>query len=258
MINILKNLGLPVIDILLVSFVFYKLYNLIKGTRAVQALRGLAILITISFLSQLSQLHTVEWLLSRFWTWGVIAFIILFQPELKQWLAQLGKRGIIPGGSSYYDDKKCVSDIVEVVEKLSNRKVGALIVWQREANLDYYIDSGIPIDSRVSQELILTIFQPHTLLHDGAIIIKEGRIVAASCLLPLSKNPEWKSLGTRHKSAIGLTEETDAIVTIVSEETGSISITINGNIVRNLDIATLDRMLNELLVSKMAKPILES
>lgn len=253
MLSILRNIGLPIVDILLVSFVFYKLYDLIRGTRAVQALRGLAILIVISFLAQLADLHTVEWLLSMFWTWGVIAFIILFQAELKQWLARLGQRGIILGSTSY-DDKKCIDEMVEAIEKLSNRKIGALIVWQRDANLDYYIDSGVPIDSRVSQELIMTVFQPHTLLHDGAIIIKDGRIVAASCLLPLSRNPEWeKSLGTRHRAAIGLTEETDSIVTVVSEETGSISLAINGTIIRHLDIATLDRMLNEWLVTKVEK-----
>jgi diadenylate cyclase len=160
---------------------------------------------------------------------------------------------MILGGSSY-NDKRGLEEVIESVEKLSNRKIGALIVWQRDANLDYYIDSGIPLDSQLSQELILTIFQPNTLLHDGAIIIRNGRIVAASCLLPLSKNPEWeKSLGTRHRAAIGLTEETDAVVTIVSEENGSTSLAVNGNIIRHLDIATLDRMLNELLVTNAKK-----
>ncbi|HGJ65924.1 TPA: TIGR00159 family protein [bacterium] len=254
MLNIIKYIGLrilTIIDILAVAFIFYKAFMLIRGTRAIQALKGIAILIVITAISALARLETLNWLLQRFWTWGVVAFVILFAPELKSALARMGSTSAVLGLSgNVRDEKKYIQEVVDATERLSAIRAGALIAISRQATLETYIESGVPLDSEVSRELIMTIFYPDTELHDGAVIIRNGRIVAAGCTLPLSQSSELEqSMGTRHRAGIGLTEETDAIVIIVSEESGAISMAVDGKITRYLNPQTLNSILVDYLVS---------
>ncbi len=239
---------LTAIDILVVAFILYKAFMLIRGTRAIQVIKGLGILIAVSSIASLGKLKTLDWLLQRFWTWGVVGFIVLFAPELKRALARMGRTTAFFGGSPI-DEQRDIKAVVEAAERLSSIHTGALIVMGREASLEEVMESGIPMDAEISRELLMTIFYPDTELHDGAVIISNGRILAASCTLPLSQNPRWEEhLGTRHRAAIGLTEETDAIVVVVSEETGVISVAIDGEITRYLDPQTLHKILIDYLM----------
>jgi diadenylate cyclase len=253
MLSVIKYI-LTVVDILVVAYIFYKAFMLIRGTRAVQALKGLGILIAISSIASFGRLQTLDWLLRKFWTWGAVAFIILFAPELKRALARMGRTAAFLGGN-FPDEQEHIQSVVEASERLSALRAGALIVMSREADLDEFAESGIYMDSQVSRELLMTIFYPDTELHDGAVIVRNGRIIAASCTLPLSQNRRWEqSLGTRHRAGIGLTEETDAVVVIVSEETGVISVAMDGEITRYLDPQTLHKVLIDLLVPESVEP----
>jgi diadenylate cyclase len=248
MLDVIKYI-LAVVDILVVAFIFYKAFMLIRGTRAAQALKGLGILVAVSSIAYFGGLQTLDWLLRKFWTWGAVAFIILFAPELKGALARMGRTAAFLGGN-LPDEREHIREVVEVAERLSAHHAGALIVMAREATLDEFAESGIPMDAEVSRELLMTIFYPETELHDGAVIVRNGRIVAASCTLPLSQSRRWEqSLGTRHRAAIGLTEETDAVVVVVSEETGVISVAMDGEILRYLNPETLYGILVDSLVS---------
>jgi len=258
LLSIIKFVGLrilTIIDIMAVAYVFYKAFMLIRGTRAIQALKGIAILIIISAVAALAKLETLGWLLQKFWTWGVVAFIILFAPELKSALARMGGTSAFLGiSSNVRDELRYIQAVVEASERLSAVRAGALIVISRQATLDTFVESGVPLDSEVSRELLMTIFYPETELHDGAVIIRDGRIIAAGCTLPLSQSGEWEQLlGTRHRAAIGLTEETDAIAIIVSEETGAISMAVDGKITRYLNPQTLNSILVDYLVPKSSK-----
>jgi len=237
-----------VIDILVVAFIFYKAFMLIRGTRAVQALKGLGILIAVSLIASFGGLQTLDWLLRKLWTWGVVAFIIIFAPELKRALARMGRTAAFLTGS-LPDEREYIREVVDAAERLSELHAGALIVMAREATLEEFTEAGIPMDATVSRELLMTIFHPDTELHDEAVIIRDGRIAAASCVLPLSQNRRWESLGTRHRAAIGLTEETDAVVAVVSEESGVLSLAIDGGITRYLEPKTLEEILVDSLVT---------
>ena len=239
---------LAIIDILVVAFLFYKTFMLIRGTRAIQALKGLGILIGVSSISSLVGLQTLDWLLRKFWTWGVVAFIIIFAPEMKRALARMGRTAPFLGGS-LSDERQYIGKVVEAAGRLSAIRAGALIAMAREATLEEFAETGIVMDAEVSRELLMTIFYPDTELHDGAVIIRNGRVIAANCILPLTQDSKWEqSLGTRHRAAVGLTEGTDALVVVVSEETGDISVAMDGGIIRYLKPETLDRILVDSLV----------
>jgi len=232
------------IEILVLWFVFYTLLVFLKGTRAIQVLRGLIILVLIFFLAQYFGFYTLDWILSRLLAISVIAFLILFQPELRRGLASLGQKRIF---SMLPTEAKVIEELTEAALLMSRRKIGALIAIEREASLGHYLESGVEIDSKVSSELLCTIFTPNAPLHDGGVIVHQERIVVAGCLFPLTENPKInKLLGTRHRAAIGLTEETDAVVIVVSEETGGISIAIGGKLTRQLDKESLSRVLRNL------------
>jgi diadenylate cyclase len=237
-----------VIDILAVAFVFYKLLMWIKGTRAIQLLKGLAVLVIASTLSERFQLYTISWLLEKTWTALFVALPVVFQPELRRALEQLGRGGFF--GRSLFNvdevNRRAVREIVRATEVLSRRKVGALIVFMRETGLQEYIDSGIKMDALITAELIINVFEPNTPLHDGAVIVCNGRMLAAACFLPLTENPYVsKELGTRHRSAIGITEHSDAVSLVVSEETGTISLAEDGRITRDLSSTDLEKRLDE-------------
>jgi len=245
-----------VIDILIVAFIMYKIMLLIKGTRAVQLLKGIAVLLIISALSSLFNLYTISWLMGKALTALAVALPVVFQPELRRALEKLG-RGKLLGPSSLisaeFDRVRLVAEITRSATILSKNKMGALIVLERETGLGEHIDTGVKIDGVVSAEFLVNIFVPKTPLHDGAVIIRGDRAVAAACFLPLSESPYLTSdLGTRHRAGIGITEHSDAVAVIVSEETGTVSVAVEGVITRNYDEAGLQARLTELLKNHAA------
>ena len=245
-----------VIDILIVAFVMYKLMLLIKGTRAVQLIKGLVILLVATALSSLFYLDTINWLLRQAMTALVVALPVVFQPELRRALEKLGRGKFLahpPLAPGEIDRAKVIAGVTRAVTVVSKNKMGALIVLERETGLKEHIDTGVKIDGIVSAEFLVNIFVPKTPLHDGAVIIRGDRVVAAACFLPLSENLNLGSdLGTRHRAGIGITEHSDAIAVIVSEETGAISLAVEGAITRYLDEAGLQDRLTELLNNQPA------
>lgn len=238
------------LDILIVSYVVYKLILLLQGTRAVQLLKGIVVVVLAWVISSYFGLRTLQWLMSQVFTFGVLAIIIIFQPELRRALEQLG-RGRLFSRTPHIDEQsvmKAISEIVKSVSYLSKRRIGALIVLERETGLADYIETGIDIQATVSSELLINIFIPNTPLHDGAVIVRKDRIMAAGCYLPLSENPFIsKELGTRHRAGIGMSEVSDAASIIVSEETGQVSIAVNGTVDRDMkDEQLIERLFTEL------------
>ncbi|WP_026263592.1 diadenylate cyclase CdaA [Paenibacillus sanguinis] len=236
-----------VIDILIVTYIIYHLILLVRGTRAVQLLKGILVLVLIWALSTWFDLYTLKWLMNQMFTFGVLAVFIIFQPELRRALEQLG-RGKLFGRNTVDEEEfgKEISEIIKAVNYLSRRKIGALIVFERDTGLNEYTESGIPMQSMISSQLLINIFIPNTPLHDGAVIVQGHKIAAAACYLPLSENPFIsKELGTRHRAAIGISEVGDAISIVVSEETGQISLAIDGQVVRDIKEESLISKLYE-------------
>jgi diadenylate cyclase len=227
--------GWDVADILIVSLLIYEALKLIKGTRAMQmAIGGLLVLI-LFYTSRLFPLQTVNWLIRNLFTYIVFASIVLFQSDIRRALSHLGRAPFFRYFSQIARAEETIEEILTATSLLAKDKIGAIIVIEREIGLRNYVESGIPIDALVSYDLLTTIFQPDTPLHDGAVIIQEDRIGAAACFLPLSVNPKLdKDLGTRHRAAIGLTEECDAVAVIVSEERGELSFSTRGRLDRRL------------------------
>ncbi|KJR40385.1 hypothetical protein MCHI_003713 [Candidatus Magnetoovum chiemensis] len=241
-----------VIDILIVWVVSYRLLLFLRGTRAIQMLIGLSVLLAASILAGYLKLYTLGWLIQDFWNFIIIALIILFQPEIRRALAQVGEASFLTLTPA--QEIKTLDEIVKAAVSLSARKIGALVVFERELSLQDYIEIGIPLDSKVSRELILTIFHPTSPIHDGAVVIKGNRMVAAGCFLPITLRRDIDNiLGTRHRAAIAITEETDCIALIVSEETGDISISSKGSLDRKLDMTALRTKLTEFLTSERKK-----
>lgn len=237
------------IDILIVAFVIYKLLMLIKGTRAVQLLKGLAVLVIASTLSERFHLYTMNWILEKTWTMLFVALPVVFQPELRRALEQLGRGGFFSRHFFLAEEevKRTVHETVRAAEVLAKRRVGALVIFVRETGLQEYTETGTKLDALVSAEILINLFEPGTPLHDGAAIIQGNRIVAAGCYLPLSENPFLsKELGTRHRAALGITEQSDAVAVVVSEETGFISLAQGGKIWRGLSGEELGQRLHEL------------
>lgn len=237
----LKNSIKDIIDVLLVSYIAYRVIILIRGTRAVQLLRGIVLLVSIWALSTWLNLYTLKWLMNQIFTLGIVTFLIIFHPELRRALEQLGRGKLFTRSSPEEQDvSHQISEVIKCVNYLAPRKIGALIVFERNTGLNDYIESGIKMQSRLSSELLSNVFVPNTPLHDGAVIIRGGQIMAAGCYLPLSENPFIsKELGTRHRAAIGITEVSDAVSVVVSEETGQITLAINGQIVRDINEESL-------------------
>jgi diadenylate cyclase len=237
---------IAVIDILLVAFIIYQLLALIKGTRAALMLIGVAALALAFYLSHVGELATLNWLVGRLLPYVAFALIVVFAPEIRQALARLGRRLTLSRAQSSEAD--AYDDIVLAANLFSQNQTGALIVIEREIGLRTYIESGVPLDAHLSYDLLATIFRPSAPLHDGAVIVQKDRVAAAACFLPLSMNPVLSTqLGTRHRAGIGVTEETDAIAVIVSEETGQISLAIGGHIERDLTVEQLRERLGRLL-----------
>jgi len=235
------------IDILVVAFLIYEFLKLIKGTRAIPMLLAVVLIVVAFWVAHIEQLRTVDWLITTLFPYAVFALIVVFGAEIRRALARLGRRlstrrgGVFSATDSY-------EDIVLAAEHFSQTATGALIVIEREIGLRTFIESGVPLDANLSYDLLITIFRPSAPLHDGAVIVQKGRIAAAACFLPLSMNPVLSTqFGTRHRAAIGITEETDAVSVVVSEETGSISIAVGGAIERDITVEYLREWLSELL-----------
>lgn len=234
------------LDILLVALLIYQVLVMIRGTRAVAMLAGLMVVAIIFYFARIGELTTLNWVVSNVLPYLVFALIVVFQSEIRHILADLGRRLTFFGGSSSESDT--YDDIVLAANLFSQHQTGALIVIEREIGLRTHIESGVPLDARLSYDLLATIFRPSAPLHDGAVIVQKDRIAAAACFLPLSMNPLLSTqLGTRHRAGIGITEETDAIAVICSEETGAISFAIGGRIERDLTVEQLrERLSSEL------------
>lgn len=238
-----------VADVLIVTYIVYQLILLVRGTRAVQLLKGILVLVLVWALSSWLDLYTLKWLMDRMFTFGVVAIFIIFQPELRRGLEQIG-RGKFVGKSTADEEEigQMIGELMKSITYLSRRKIGALIVFERNTGLNEYTESGIPMKSVVTSELLINIFTPNTPLHDGAVIIQERTLSAAACYLPLSENPFIsKELGTRHRAAIGISEVADSVSVIVSEETGQVSLALDGKVVRDISEEALVSKLYELL-----------
>jgi len=234
------------LDILLVAVVIYQVLVMIRGTRAAPMLAGVAVVAIIFYLARVGELTTLNWLISRLVPYVLFALIVVFQSEIRHVLANVGRRLRFGRGSASESDT--YDDIVLAANLFSQHQTGALIVIEREIGLRTYIESGVPLDARLSYDLLATIFRPSAPLHDGAVIVQKERVAAAACFLPLSMNPVLSTqLGTRHRAGMGITEETDAIAVIVSEETGAISVAVGGKIERDLSVEQLrERLSSEL------------
>lgn len=240
------------IDIILVSCIIYMLLRVTKRTKAQQVIKGLGILLVLSVISSWLNLSVINWIFSTLLQWVLLIFIIIFQPEIRQALEQLGRGGRLSKKDKKNKEgandraQKVIDEIIRVVQNLSRRKVGALMILQQNNSLDDIAETGTPLDAAISSMLLENIFEPNTPLHDGAVIISDMRIVAAGCFLPLSENQLIdRKLGTRHRAALGMSERSDAIALVVSEETGVISYAKGGNLHRYID----SRSLRELLES---------
>lgn len=234
------------IDILLVTAGIYWLLLLIRGTRAIQILVGLIVLIALSLASQLFQLAALGMILERLLEPAVLIIVILFQNDIRRALARVG-RGFFPSFSAE-QEIQVVEEIVRAAGTLSQRRYGALIVLERESNLGDLIEAGVPVDAALSKELLVSIFQPSSPMHDGAVVLQEGRVASAGCILPLTLRTDLpEGLGTRHRAAVGITEETDALVVVVSEETANISVVLGGDMLRGLDAPQLRVVLRDVL-----------
>jgi uncharacterized protein (TIGR00159 family) len=236
-----------IIDIFLVCIIIYRILLLIHGTRAVQMLTGFAVILIFYYISKVFNLYTVRTILVEFFNNLILILIIVFQDEIRKALTQVGRNPFFTSTNTI-EEVSIIEEICSAAATLSQQKVGALIVIERETGLKNYIEAGTVVDSKVSSDLLVSIFHPSSPIHDGAVIIRASRISSAGCLLPISKDPALqKEFGTRHRAAIGLTLETDAVVVVVSEERGEISIVDHGNVNRDLSSEGLKNKLLELL-----------
>ena len=235
-----------VIDITIVAYIFYKIFMFIKDTRAEQVFKGIILLLLVTSLSEAFKLHTLNWILLRALDLGFIAALIIFQPELRAGLEYIGRTNFnfFLKGNNISDENLnyTIEEIVEALYSLSRQKIGALIIMERQTKIGEIINTGTGIDGEISRQLLINIFIPNTPLHDGAVVIRESKVKAAACFLPLTESKDLsKDLGTRHRAAIGVSEVSDCISLIVSEETGDVSIAKSGKLYRNV---SKERMTN--------------
>jgi diadenylate cyclase len=243
---------LDLVDILIVAFLIYQLLQFIRGTHAVQMALGALVLVLLYWLSQLLHLETVNWLLRTFMPYLVFGIIVVFQSEIRKVLAQLGKTPL-PGVFGSPRTEEVIDEVVLAATTLAAQRTGAIVVIERDMGLRSYIETGIALDAYVTYDLLISIFNPGTPLHDGAVIVQGNRVAAAACFLPLTVNPQLsRELGSRHRAAIGVTEDTDALAVVVSEETGVISLVVGGRIRRELDAASLKAALLDVLEVEQA------
>ncbi|MCB5952002.1 diadenylate cyclase CdaA [Enterococcus sp. BWT-B8] len=245
-----RNFIINIIDILVVWYLVYKLFMLIKGTKAVQLLKGVAVFILIRILSEFIGLHTLSWLMNQVIMYGVIAAVVIFQPEVRRGLEHLGRSSFFRASKNEeQEDEKMILAYDKAIQYMARRKIGALITIARNTGLEEYIETGISLDADVTGELLINIFIPNTPLHDGAVIVQDGKIACASAYLPLSESSLIpKEFGTRHRAAVGISEVSDALTIVVSEETGDVSLTLNNELIPRLNQEEYLKILREELV----------
>ena len=242
--ELLFSIWRPVLEILFIWALIYYLIRFFQGTRALQVLMGLIILAVLFNIAKALQLNTINWVLTKLFAVGVVAFLIIFQPELRRALARIGQNTFM---GAFLKKGGTIDELIQACEHLSRNRIGALVAIERDVGLKNYIESGITLDSKASAEILITLFTPNTPTHDGGVILVGERIAACGSLFPLSQNPDLaRALGTRHRAAIGLTEETDAVCVVVSEETGAVSLAVYGKLTRDLDSEGLRRVLTNL------------
>jgi diadenylate cyclase len=243
------------IDIAIVSLAIYELLKLIRGTRAVQMALGVTVLVALFYVSTWGKLETVNWLIRNTFGYLVFATIVLFQSDIRRALARVGQARFIRYLAKTESDDDVIEEVVVAATTLSSHRIGAILAIERDIGLRNYIEGGIPLDANATYDLMLSIFQHTSPLHDGAAILQGDRVAAAACFLPLTVNPRLsRDLGTRHRAAIGLTEETDAVAVVVSEETGAISLALEGGIERGLTPDQLRARLRPLVARRRAAP----
>jgi len=254
MLDVLTNIRLlDILDIVIVAYIIYRIILMIKGTRAVQMLLGLGVVFAVYIASRIGDLHTLNWFLSNFLSSIILVIVVIFQSDIRRALMHVGSNAFL-GGISSGEESAAIEEIVKGCVSLGGRKIGALIVVERENGINDILESGTTIDARVTCELIRAIFMPVSPIHDGALVVQQGRLAQAGCFLPLTRGTDLsKELGTRHRAAIGLTELADAVAIVVSEETGNISVAVNGSMTRNLDAASLKKVLGRLLQPRHGK-----
>ncbi len=239
-----------VLDVLVVWYVVYKLIQLVRGTKAIQLFKGIGLFIVLRFLAGLIGLRTLSWLMDQVITYGVIAAIVIFQPEIRRGLEHLGRSSLFKTSKSEkHEDEVMVQSLDKAIQYMAKRKIGALITIERTTGLEEYVETGIALDADITGELLINIFIPNTPLHDGAVIIRDGKIAVSSAYLPLSESlliP--KEFGTRHRAAVGVSEVSDALTIVVSEETGDVSITMNNQLLSGLSREQYLDILNRELV----------
>ncbi len=227
---LLHDIILTALDIFIVAFLIFQIYKSLKGSQAIQIAKGLGFILIVFILSRLLHLETLNWILTYLLNFGIIAFIIIFQPEFRKLLIRFGEGKNI-GFFSQEEKEQVFTDLIESLTYLSKKKIGALIVIRRHNFLGGVIETGVKMDSLLSTRLLITIFNKKSFLHDGAVVLYSNRIMAAACILPLSDNPNLdKDIGTRHRAALGISEESDALVLVVSESSGRISAAVNGKL----------------------------
>ncbi|WP_259716401.1 diadenylate cyclase CdaA [Weissella confusa] len=238
-----------IIDVVIVWWLLYRLMMLIRGTKAVTLLRGVGIVIAVKLISWYVGLTTISWLTDQIINWGVIALVVVFQPEIRRGLEHLGRSALFKQKQAYQQETRLINELDDAIQYMSKRHIGALISIEMETGLEEYIETGIKIDAEVSSQLLINTFIPNTPLHDGAVIIKDARLAAAAAYLPLSDNPTIpKELGTRHRASVGISEVTDALTIVVSEETGDVSITRNAELMQSLSREDYRKYLTRQLV----------
>lgn len=237
-----------VLDLLIVWYVLYLLITVFKGTKAIQLLKGIVVIVIGQQISKMLNLTATSKLFDIVIQWGVLALIVIFQPEIRRALEQLGRGSFLKRYTNAYtkDEEKLIQSVSKAVQYMAKRRIGALIVFEKETGLQDYFETGIPMDSKISQELLTNVFIPNTPLHDGAMIIQGTKIAAAASYLPLSDSVKIsKSLGTRHRAAVGISEVSDAFTVIVSEETGDVSVTFDGKLRRDISNEVFEELLAE-------------
>lgn len=242
-----------VLDILLVSFIFYRILLIIKGTRALQMVFGIGLLLVVLVTAKQLGLFTLDWIVTSFWSQIVLALIILFAPEIRRTLAQFGKNPF-SRLLTVMEESKSIDEVVRAAVAMASRRMGGIIVLERETDLADIVEVGIRLDAVVSKDVLLAVFHPTSPIHDGAVILHQGRVLAAGCFLPIALRVKDASLGTRHRAAVGLTEETDAVALVISEETGHIVVAEGGRITAKLDGTALRKKLASLFTNAATPP----
>ncbi len=240
--------GYAVVDILLMATIIYQLFMFIRGTRAAQMVTGMLLIVgAVYAFAQLYPLTTFNWMMSKFYSSFIIILVILFQEDIRMMLSRMGKKSFLATNEPF-SSKQILDEVTRAAAALASKRIGALIVLERNIILSRYVDIGILLDARVSKEILVSVFHPSSPIHDGAVIIQQGRLAAAGCFLPLTRDEDLDpNLGTRHRAAIGISQVTDALVVLVSEEAGSVALVVDGQVSRGLDVKELRKALRNLL-----------